>query len=446
MFTNDESSDTTEFADDVSEDNSEIDQKEADSEDNEYHREHPIFKKCISFKKKHSRDDSKVSHPFTGLSQSTASLASQTDIEASDIDSLFEQIVSLEKRNDQLLIEFKQVATENFDLKAKNTEYIPFKGKVRQLETQNSVLKEKTIDARKENDMLVEKIQTLQKRLSCEQQVRVSVSEYPDDDLCFVEKCPEIDSPGESLMTPGMMMMRTRDGAVTPTPGSSAPRSPRLSRAASFQEEFQRSEERGFQEAAEKIMRLEQRIVTLQNANQLNSCASCGPLRSHVMKIEKQIVSMVRERKGQLEELFELKQEALSSAVSEKDAHLAWLEATSEGNIHTRSTIDRLRKERRDLLLRMKEENENRGKLMSELEESTCAMFTGTIKISTLGSFGEYCNGDDDDDGIAGPMTEYTSEDNDEDDLPAFHPGRSYSQPPEPGSSLEADTASVKSC
>lgn len=444
MFTNDDSSDTTESADDISEDTIEIDQKEADLEDNAYHREHPIFKKCISFKKKISRDDSKISLPFTGLSQPTASLASQTDIEASDMDSLFEQIVSLEKRNDQLLIEFKQVATENFDLKAKNTEYIPFKGKVRQLETQNSVLKEKTIDVRKENDMLVEKIQTLQKRLSCEQQVRVSVSEYPDDDLCFVEKSPEIDSPGESLMTPGLMM-RSRDGAVTPTPGS-GPRTPRLSRAASFHEEFQRSEERGFQEAAEKIMRLEQRIVTLQNANQLNSCASCGPLRSHVLKIEKQIVSMVRERKGQLEELFELKQEALSSAVSEKDAHLAWLEATSEGNIHTKSTIDRLRKERRDLLLRMKEENENRGKLMSELEESTCAMFTGTIKISTLGSFGEYYNGDDDDDDIAGPMTEYTSEDNDEDDLPAFHPGRGYSQPPEPSCSLEADTASVKSC
>ena len=91
-----------------------------------------------------------------------------------------------------------------------------------------------------------------QKRLSCEQQVRVSVSEYPDDDLCFVEKSPEIDSPGESLMTPGLMM-RSRDGAVTPTPGS-GPRTPRLSRAASFQEEFQRSEERGFQEAAEKVM------------------------------------------------------------------------------------------------------------------------------------------------------------------------------------------------
>ena len=50
------------------------------------------------------------------------------------------------------------------------------------------------------------------------------------------------------------------------------------------------------------------------------------------------------------------RQEALSSSVSEKDAHLAWLEVTGEGNIHTRGTIERLRKERRELLNRMKEE------------------------------------------------------------------------------------------
>ncbi len=42
-------------------------------------------------------------------------------------------------------------------------------------------------------------------------------------------------------------------------------------------------------------------------------------------------------------------------------------------------------------------------------------------------------------------MTEYTSDDND-DDLPAFHPGTSYRQPPEPTSPPEADTASVNSC
>ena len=35
-------------------------------------------------------------------------------------------------------------------------------------------------------------------------------------------------------------------------------------------------------------------------------------------------------------------------------------------------------------------QNEKRGRLLSELEDSTCALFTGTIKISTLGSFGDF--------------------------------------------------------
>ena len=42
--------------------------------------------------------------------------------------------------------------------------------------------------------------------------------------------------------------------------------------------------------------------------------------------------------------------------MSEKDAHLAWLEVTGEGNVHTKGTIERLRRERRELLQRMKEE------------------------------------------------------------------------------------------
>ena len=87
---------------------------------------------------------------------------------------------------------------------------------------------------------------------------------------------------------------------------------------------------------------------------------------------------------------FFYRQEALSSAVSEKDAHLQWLEVVFEhrqifcdsmfsynllsylqfysylhghqvagegsSNAHTRGTLERLRRERRDLLNRMKEE------------------------------------------------------------------------------------------
>ena len=67
-----------------------------------------------------------------------------------------------EKRNEKQLKEIQNLLEDNFNLKAKNTEYAPYKGKLRKLESQNSVLKEKTIDIRRENDMLVDKIQKLQ--------------------------------------------------------------------------------------------------------------------------------------------------------------------------------------------------------------------------------------------------------------------------------------------
>jgi len=236
------------------------------------------------------------------------------------------------------------------------------KSKVERLESQNSVLKEKSSDIRSENDRLVAKIQKLQSRISQESQIRVSVSEYEDGDP------DDIFNFGSS-------------------PTQSRTRSPESRVKVNVTEDYILDEDKRFEEAAEKIMRLEQRVTCLQNANNVNSCATCRPLRAHVLKIERQLVSLTQERKGQLEELYELKQEALSSAVSEKDAHLQWLEVAGEGssNAHTRGTLERLRRERRDLLNRMKEENENRMALISALDE-TSSLFTGTGKISTLGS------------------------------------------------------------
>merc|ERR1719507_2993431 len=234
------------------------------------------------------------------------------------------------------------------------------KSKVERLESQNSVLKEKSSDIRSENDRLVAKIQKLQSRIS--QEIRVSVSEYEDGDP------DDIFNFGSS-------------------PTQSRTRSPESRVKVSVTEDYILDEDKRFEEAAEKIMRLEQRVTCLQNANNVNSCATCRPLRAHVLKIERQLVSLTQERKGQLEELYELKQEALSSAVSEKDAHLQWLEVAGEGssNAHTRGTLERLRRERRDLLNRMKKENENRMALISALDE-TSSLFIGTGKISTLGS------------------------------------------------------------
>lgn len=339
-------------------DSSDDDDGSDSSEDQRDHTDH-IFKKCKIFKQ--STFDFQIC---------------QTDLTFQDLEQMISSLEIFEKRNQKQLKEIQNLLEENFNLKAKNSQYAPYKGKVRKLESQNSLLNKKTSDTRRENDMLVDKIQKLQKRLSNEQAVRVSVTEYDDtetDDAFLVERPAEIDSPSSLLLLE-----------------KSEKESSRMSLG--LNEEYFKLEERRFHEAAEKIMRLEQRVITLQNANKLNSCASCGPLRNHVVKIEKQLAALVQERRGQLEELFELKQEALSSAVSEKDAHLAWLEVTGEGNIHTRGTIDRLRKERREILNRMKEENEKRMKMMTSLEGSSSSLFTGNIKISTLGSFGEIYN------------------------------------------------------
>ena len=78
------------------------------------------------------------------------------------MEQIIESLAVYEKRNQNQINEIQRLIEENSDLKAKNTEYAPIKGKIKKLESQNSVLKEKSIDRRRENDMLVEKIQKLQ--------------------------------------------------------------------------------------------------------------------------------------------------------------------------------------------------------------------------------------------------------------------------------------------
>ena len=88
------------------------------------------------------------------------SIYCQTELDANEMEALYARLESLENRSSKQVKEIHNLVEENFDLKAKHSEYAPIKGKVRKLESQNSVLKEKSIDIRRENDMLVEKIQT----------------------------------------------------------------------------------------------------------------------------------------------------------------------------------------------------------------------------------------------------------------------------------------------
>lgn len=288
--------------------------------------------------------------------------------------------------------------------------------KVRRLESQNALLREKSMEARKENDILVEKIQSLHSKLSTEVRVSISgIDEMDSEDPFFggLQSGDEVAQEDISLTNQIINQRKSThkyipqkaDGTLSPElvtkkSCSKAKKEIIIDRSMSYSgggdvdvtcsshEAIIRSTEKKYEDSVEKIMRLEQRIVCLQNANNLNSCATCRPLRKHVMKIERQLLSLVQERKSQLEELFLLKQVALSSAISEKDAHLAWLEATEDGNVHTMSSIEKLRKERREILNRMKEENENRMKLLAKLEDNPI-LFTGPARLTAIGALGE---------------------------------------------------------
>jgi len=265
------------------------------------------------------------------------------------------------------------------------------KDKLKQLEIEYEKLKKKSKSIRDENDILVSKLQDLHTMIVhknqtnvdlCDQKtksqhVKVSVSEFEDieessDEIFYTNNTTEHKPKKNSKIKKSVSLNESKS----------------RSSSCCIHETLLENEDKRFEEAAQKIMRLEQRVITLQNANNVNSCASCVPLRAHVMKLEKELMDLASERKSQLNELFDLKQEALSGAVREKDAHLSWLEATGDGNVHTQESIKRLRKERSEILKRMKEENDSRMALLSGNEGSP--IFTITGKIAALGAFGSF--------------------------------------------------------
>lgn len=73
-----------------------------------------------------------------------------------------------------------------------------------------------------------------------------------------------------------------------------------------------------------------------------------------------------KERKKQLEELLEIKQEALLSAISEKDANIALLELSASRKKANQDEVQSLKKEKDHLVAQLKQQTQNRLKLMQD--------------------------------------------------------------------------------
>ncbi|KAK0400266.1 hypothetical protein QR680_003430 [Steinernema hermaphroditum] len=112
-----------------------------------------------------------------------------------------------------------------------------------------------------------------------------------------------------------------------------------------------------------------------------------------------------KERQKHLEQLLQLKHEAIVAALGEKDAHIALLEMSPREDV--RDQLDTLRKHREKLMQKLKIENERRAKLIEQINASASSPYiapTSGVGLpaidSTLAGTQNVNDQDDDAEGI----------------------------------------------
>ncbi|XP_042155875.1 ERC protein 2 isoform X3 [Oncorhynchus tshawytscha] len=78
------------------------------------------------------------------------------------------------------------------------------------------------------------------------------------------------------------------------------------------------------------------------------------------------LTNMRQERRKQLEEILEMKQQALLAAISEKDANIALLELSASGKKKTQEEVLALKREKDRLMHQLKQQTQSRMKLISD--------------------------------------------------------------------------------
>lgn len=147
-------------------------------------------------------------------------------------------------------------------------------------------------------------------------------------------------------------------------------------RIATDMEMEKREQEDRKKEITGKLNKLEVRLASAQNAQNLR-CTSCRPLRHRLSQIETRFNSLVSERRQHLQELFDMKHEALTAALSEKDAHLALLEVGGVRSSRAAQEVETLKKERTNLLDSINHQSEERVRLSQEYN-------AGDLKLDDL--------------------------------------------------------------
>ncbi|XP_076861436.1 LOW QUALITY PROTEIN: ELKS/Rab6-interacting/CAST family member 1 [Brachyhypopomus gauderio] len=117
---------------------------------------------------------------------------------------------------------------------------------------------------------------------------------------------------------------------------------------------------------AEKQM--EELLMAMEKVKQeLESMkAKLSSTQQSLAEKETHLTTLRAERRKHLEEVLEMKQEALLAAISEKDANIALLELSSSKKKKTQDEVALLKREKDRLVQQLKQQTQNRMKLMSD--------------------------------------------------------------------------------
>ncbi|XP_072538233.1 ERC protein 2 isoform X10 [Salminus brasiliensis] len=88
--------------------------------------------------------------------------------------------------------------------------------------------------------------------------------------------------------------------------------------------------------------------------------------QSSLAERESNLTSMRQERRKQLEEILEMKQQALLAAISEKDANIALLELSASKKKTSQEEVMALKREKDRLMYQLKQQTQSRMKLIAE--------------------------------------------------------------------------------
>ncbi|XP_058842419.1 ELKS/Rab6-interacting/CAST family member 1 isoform X5 [Acipenser ruthenus] len=117
-----------------------------------------------------------------------------------------------------------------------------------------------------------------------------------------------------------------------------------------------------------KWFKMEELMAAMEKVKQeLESMkAKLSSTQQSLAEKEAHLTTLRAERRKHLEEVLEMKQEALLAAISEKDANIALLELSSSKKKKTQDEVTSLKREKDRLVQQLKQQTQNRMKLMAD--------------------------------------------------------------------------------